>query len=51
MSDQGLSDIVFYIQSQPAVDHVVPAPTLGPLGKVLLATGKFRLSAEANSDI
>jgi mono/diheme cytochrome c family protein len=46
MSDQELSDIVFYIRSQPPVDHLVPAPKLGPLGKVLVATGKFTLSAD-----
>jgi mono/diheme cytochrome c family protein len=46
MSDQELSDIVFYIRSQPAVDRLVPAPTLGPVGKVLVATGKLPLSAD-----
>ena len=46
MSDQELSDIVFYIRSQPSVDHLVPAPKLGPLGKMLVATGKFTLSAD-----
>jgi mono/diheme cytochrome c family protein len=46
MSDQELSDIVFYIRSQPPVDHLVPAPRLGPLGKVLVASGKFTLSAD-----
>jgi cytochrome c553 len=47
MSDQELSDIVAYIQSVPPVDNTVPAPALGPLGKVLLATGELRLSAVA----
>jgi mono/diheme cytochrome c family protein len=46
MSDQELSDIIVYLRSQPAVDHIVPAPTLGPVGKILLATGKFTLSAD-----
>jgi mono/diheme cytochrome c family protein len=46
MSDQELSDIVLYIRSQPPVDHVVAGPTLGPLGKGLVATGKFVLSAD-----
>ncbi len=46
MSDQELSDIVVYVQSQVPVDHEVPHPTLGPLGKVLLATGKLVLSAD-----
>jgi len=46
MSDQELSDIVVYLRSQPPVNHVVPGPTLGPVGKMLIATGKFRLSAD-----
>lgn len=47
MSDQELSDIIAYVRSVPAVDKTVPAPEFGPLGKVLLATGKMRLSAMA----
>jgi cytochrome c553 len=47
MSDQELSDIVAYIRSRPSRDHEVPRPRLGPLGKVLVATGKFALSADA----
>ena len=46
MSDQELSDIIVVLRSVPPVDHVVPPPTLGPVGKVLLATGKLRLSAD-----
>ena len=46
MSDQELSDIVAYIGAQPPVDEAVPAPTLGPLGKVLVATGAFTFSAD-----
>lgn len=46
MSDQELSDIVTYIQSLPPVDHAVPPVTLGPLGKVLVATGRLPLSAD-----
>ena len=46
MSDQELSDIVAYIRSFPPVDNVVPAPTFGPLGKVLVATGQMKPSAE-----
>ena len=45
MSDQELSDVVAYIRSRPAVDNVVPAPSFGPLGKFLLATGQIRTSA------
>lgn len=46
MSDQELSDIITYIQSQPAVDNTVPPVTFGPLGKVLIATGEMRFSAD-----
>jgi mono/diheme cytochrome c family protein len=46
MSDQELSDIIVYLRAQPPVDRVVPTPTLGPVGKILLATGKFILSAD-----
>ena len=45
MSDQELSDIASYIRSLPPVNNTVPAPTFGPLGKVLLATGEMRPSA------
>ena len=46
MSDQELSDIVVFLRSQPPVNKTIPAPTLGPVGKVLVATGKFTLSAD-----
>jgi len=46
MSDQELSDLIVHLRAQPPVDSVVPAPTLGPLGKVLVATGKVQLSAD-----
>ena len=45
MSDQELSDIVAYVGSLPPVDAVVPEPKLGPLGGLLLATGRIPLSA------
>lgn len=45
MSDEELSDVVAYIRSVPAVDNVVAVPTLGPLGKFLIATGQLPLSA------
>jgi mono/diheme cytochrome c family protein len=47
MSDQELSDLVVLVQSQPPVDKDVPRVTLGPVGKVLVATGKLVLSADA----
>jgi len=33
MSDQELSDIIVYLRALPPVDSLVPAPTLGPLGR------------------
>jgi mono/diheme cytochrome c family protein len=47
MSDQELSDIISYIRSLPPVDNTVPKSTFGPLGRVLVATGKMRLSASS----
>jgi mono/diheme cytochrome c family protein len=46
MSDQELSDIVSYIRSFPAVNNTVAPVTLGPVGKVLVATGQIQLSAD-----
>jgi mono/diheme cytochrome c family protein len=46
MSDQELSDIVAYIETMPPVDNVVPPVTLGPLGKILVATGALPLAAD-----
>jgi mono/diheme cytochrome c family protein len=46
MTDQELSDVVTYIRSRPTVDSTVPPPTFGPLGKMLVATGAFKLSAD-----
>jgi mono/diheme cytochrome c family protein len=45
MSDQELSDIISYVRTLPAVDNTVPAPSLGPLGTVLVATGQMHFSA------
>lgn len=50
MSDEELSDIVAYIRSLPTVNDTVPPPTFGPLGKLLLATGKMRLAVDEISD-
>lgn len=41
MSDQELSDIVAYLGSVPAVDNEVPPVSMGPVGKLLIATGKL----------
>ena len=50
MSDQELSDIVAYVRAAPGVDNEVPAPTLGPLGKFLVATGELQLSVNRIPD-
>jgi mono/diheme cytochrome c family protein len=46
MSDEELSDVVSFIRSQPAVDVETARPRIGPLGAVLLATGKITLAAD-----
>ncbi len=46
MSDRELSDIVSYIRSLPAVNKEVPSVTLGPVGKMLVATGRLLLAAD-----
>ena len=46
MSDQELSDIIAYIRSLPPVDNEVPPIRLGPLGKLLVASGEFVFSAD-----
>jgi mono/diheme cytochrome c family protein len=46
LSDAELSDIAAYIRSVPAVDAEVPRSSFGPIGKVLVALGKFPLAAE-----
>lgn len=50
MSDRELSDIIAYLRSLPPVDNVVPASELGPIGKLLVATGKFPLSVRLIGD-
>ena len=45
MSDQELSDIVVYLRSQPPVEGDTQRPVMGPIGKVLLATGEIPISA------
>lgn len=50
MSDQELSDIVVLIRSAPPVDAEVEAPTLGPLGTVLMATGQIVLAYDEITD-
>ncbi len=50
MSDHELSDIIAYVRSRPAVDAEVPKPSLGPVGKLLVAAGKLPLAAEKVAD-
>jgi mono/diheme cytochrome c family protein len=45
MSDRELSDIVSYVRSLPPVNASIAKPSLGPIGKALVAFGKFPLSA------
>jgi mono/diheme cytochrome c family protein len=46
LTDQELSDIVVFLRSLQPVDSQVPPPKLGPVGKVLIASGKLPLSAD-----
>ncbi len=48
MSDRELSDVVAYIRSLPPVNKEVPPITLGPLGKLLVATGQLPFSADVH---
>lgn len=40
MSDADMGAIIAYLQSLPAVDHVNPPISIGPLGRLLLLTGQ-----------
>ena len=46
LSDQEISDIIAYVSSVPSVDRENPPSTMGPIFKVLMATGGFPISAE-----
>ncbi len=46
LSDRELSDVMAYVQSLPPVDTVQPETVLGPVGRMLLATGKMPIAAE-----
>jgi cytochrome c553 len=45
-SDSDLGALIAYLKSVPAVDRERPATALGPVSRVLLATGKMKLPAE-----
>lgn len=41
LSDSDLAAIIAYVRSLPPQDSDLPTPTIGPLGRVLLATGQL----------
>lgn len=43
LSDEDVVALVSYIRSLPAVDNELPASRVGPLGRLLYATGQFPL--------
>ena len=47
LSDDDVAAIVAYVRSVPPVDRAEPVSRLGPLGRVLLATGKLNGIQEA----
>lgn len=51
MSDQELADVIVFIRSLPAVDRTMPPSTLGPLGKILVATGRLSFSADVITEL
>ena len=47
MSDEELGDIVAFMRSRPRFDGPGPSVALGPMGRVLMATGRFRTAVQA----
>jgi mono/diheme cytochrome c family protein len=45
-SDEDLGALVAYLKTVPSVDRERPTTSLGPISRVLLATGKMKLAAE-----
>jgi cytochrome c553 len=45
-SNEDLGSLIAYLKTVPAVDRERPGTSLGPVSRVLLATGKMKLSAE-----
>ncbi|OIR05233.1 fructose dehydrogenase cytochrome subunit precursor [mine drainage metagenome] len=45
MSDADVGDLIAYLDSLPSVDRISPPVRLGPVSRMLIATGKMRLSA------
>ena len=50
MTDHELSDVIAYLRALPPIDRAEPAPSFGPVGKMLVALGKFPISAEKVGD-
>lgn len=50
MSDQELSDVIAYLRSLAPVDNEVPKSSLGPLGKILVATHQLNPPADLVAD-
>ena len=46
LSDREVSDLIAYAQSMPPKDDVQPPTVLGPVGRMLVATGKMPIAAE-----
>jgi cytochrome c553 len=46
MSDADLRDVIAYLRSVPAVNRSTPARVIGPLARVLLATGQLRVEPD-----
>lgn len=47
LSDEDLAAVIAYVRSRPPVDNVLPALTIGPIGRMILATNPGQLlSAE-----
>ncbi|MFN2602192.1 MAG: c-type cytochrome [Gemmatimonadaceae bacterium] len=50
LGDEDVADIVAYVRSVPPVNRVQPVSRLGPLGRALVAAGKFQPSEAGEID-
>jgi mono/diheme cytochrome c family protein len=50
LSDEDLAAIIAYLKTLPPVDNEIPERTLGPLGRLLAALGKFPPTEAAELD-
>lgn len=46
LSDEDLGGLIAFLKTVPAVDRERPATSLGPISRMLLATGKMKLAAD-----